>query len=890
MIIDLERLGTPKMFITEQVAYIDQHDRGFWTVRFTNSNRVFQYNRCRLLYFDRPQRINISEKGLYINKKRIKDVREVLMFANVSNRFFRITYSNGYTENLSGEKVYITRTPLNEQGGNRWDYLCKMAAETGLLVENDENILSKQYALVDLKRDNVPLSQFLGDKTTLRMHSRPQLLIYPFGCNESQQKAVERALTHQLSIIQGPPGTGKTQTILNIIANLLLQNKTILVVSNNNSAVDNVAEKLSREGLDFLVAKLGSVENKQSFVDNQTTNYPNITDWIAEQLSIVKKDVRNALSMVEEGFAGQKRLAELKAELAALNIEEQYSDDNNDESISKLDWLKSCTSRQLLNLLLTCQKMMDERQKPNLWFKLKLTFRFGRFAFAFFSQDLNKVVQTLTATYYNVKRNEIEQELSVVTQRLNEIDIKQQTAKLATTSMQVLKNWAAQKTMKGTRSVFTYKDIKPRTEEFLKEYPIILSTTYSAKSCISKDMVFDYVIMDEASQVDIKTGALALSCALNAVIVGDDKQLPNVVGKEERQAIEVINNHYKVDEVYNALSHSFLQSCNEIFQKAPSTLLREHYRCHPKIIDFCNQQFYDNELLAMTSDNNEEGVLKVIKTAKGNHARGHLNQREIDAIVNEVLPSYDQNCSIGIITPYREQAEAINKAIGKDMASTVHKYQGRECDIIILSMVDNIPTAFSDDPNLMNVAISRAKKALCVVTTGNEISQMSNLAKLIDYVQYNNFEVKQSNLHSVLDLLYSQYTAERLEFERHLPSVSNHLSENLVYNTLIESLNSLPSNTLAVVCHYPLHKLLPNLDLLTNEEKAYIQTMMTHVDFLVYCSLTKQPLLAIELDGWHFHRNSNAQQQRDLLKNQILDKYSLPLHRFSTTDVVNKKQ
>ena len=65
----------------------------------------------------------------------------------------------------------------------------------------------------------------------------------------------------------------------------------------------------------------------------------------------------------------------------------------------------------------------------------------------------------------------------------------------------------------------------------------MLSTTYSAKSCISKDMVFDYVIMDEASQVDIKTGALALSCAMNAVIVGDDKQLPNVVSRGRSSGI-----------------------------------------------------------------------------------------------------------------------------------------------------------------------------------------------------------------------------------------------------------------------------------------------------------------------------------------------------------------
>ena len=97
-------------------------------------------------------------------------------------------------------------------------------------------------------------------------------------------------------------------------------------------------------------------------------------------------------------------------------------------------------------------------------------------------------------------------------------------------------------------------------------------------------MVFDYVIMDEASQVDIKTGALALSCAMNAVIVGDDKQIPNVVSLEEALALNAIQTTYNVDDWYNAMTHSFLQSCVEVFTEAPVTLLREHYRCHPKII------------------------------------------------------------------------------------------------------------------------------------------------------------------------------------------------------------------------------------------------------------------------------------------------------------------
>ena len=50
-------------------------------------------------------------------------------------------------------------------------------------------------------------------------------LVYPFGVNESQLQAVEQAFASQISLIEGPPGTGKTQTILNIVANIVLRGK-----------------------------------------------------------------------------------------------------------------------------------------------------------------------------------------------------------------------------------------------------------------------------------------------------------------------------------------------------------------------------------------------------------------------------------------------------------------------------------------------------------------------------------------------------------------------------------------------------------------------------------------------------------------------------------------
>ena len=97
------------------------------------------------------------------------------------------------------------------------------------------------------------------------------------------------------------------------------------------------------------------------------------------------------------------------------------------------------------------------------------------------------------------------------------------------------------------------------------------------------------------------------------------------------------------------------------------------------------------------------------RTAAGNHARGHLNQRQIDVIQQEVLPRLNQQNfqSIGIITPYRDQVAAIRKQLGGAYeVDTVHKFQGREQDAIILTSVDNVITDFVDDPHMLNVAVS----------------------------------------------------------------------------------------------------------------------------------------------------------------------------------------
>lgn len=146
-----------------------------------------------------------------------------------------------------------------------------------------------------------------------------QGLIYPFGLNESQHQAVERAFSAQISVIEGPPGTGKTQTILNIIANILLRGQRVAVVSNNNAAVANVYEKLEKCGLGHLVAKLGNEKNREAFFDDLPAWPPSVAGP-APSL----EEIQGLLTRLKQHLADHNRAAQLQIEMDELVIERRY--------------------------------------------------------------------------------------------------------------------------------------------------------------------------------------------------------------------------------------------------------------------------------------------------------------------------------------------------------------------------------------------------------------------------------------------------------------------------------------------------------------------------------------------------------------------------------------
>jgi len=363
-------------------------------------------------------------------------------------------------------------------------------------------------------------------------------------------------------------------------------------------------------------------------------------------------------------------------------------------------------------------------------------------------------------------------------------------------------------------------------------------------------------------------------------------QLPNVITFQDRLKLDKIVRDLKIPEPYDCTRNSFLESVCRVIPDIPQTLLKEHYRCHPKIIDFCNRKFYGGNLVIMTRDNGEPDVICAVKTVRGNHERDHVNQREIDVIRKEVLPTLSCPAEhIGIIALYNAQVEALRRQIETPVdIATVHKFQGREKDAIVMSIVDNQISDFADDPHLLNVAVSRAKQRFCLVVTGNEPQKNSNINDLLAYIEYSSFTVAESRIRSIFDYLYKQYTEARMAYLATRKRISKYDSENLTYALIEDILHSnADMRHLDVVCHLPLRMLIRDFSLLDEDERRYAGNSLTHLDYLIYNKVGKQPVLAIETDGYAYHRQGSRQKERDAMKDRILRLYNIPCERLSTT-------
>ena len=847
-----------------------------------NNGKRYSYNIKDVAFFKNPNDIDASDKAVLYEGCVKYGVIKVQIF----DSFCRLIYKSGYSELCPTENIKIIESALNDQKCNNcFNYLKEIATALGLTVE-DRNILAGHYEKIDFIQSDSVLASYLKGSRSQFSSTNKKTNIYPFGFNISQKQAVDNALNFDISVIEGPPGTGKTQTILNIIANAVMRGESVAVVSSNNSATKNVFDKLKKYGIEFIAAQLGSMDNKEKFLCEQAVQLPDMSEWREEPNSTLMPRLSVEL---DEKLKLKNELCVLMAEEDALKKEKAHFDDYYKTLSVEFPlpiFAKKITAKKILEFSAEYEHLLTQKIKVGVFKKILLRFSYGLKSTDFFGRECEIISAYCQKLFYERRLKEISSRRLSVEKSLKVYDFDEKMKEYSKLSMQVFRHALYEKYKNHKRQFYNKEDLRRKAESFINDYPVVLSTTYSLISSLSYRTCYDYVIIDEASQVDLVTGALALYCGKKAVIVGDLKQLPNVADKERKAVSDDIFSKYNLHNAYRFSDHSLLSSVTELFSDIPRVLLREHYRCHPEIIGFCNQRFYNNKLIVLTQPKSTRQAMIVYKTPPGNMARKHVNQRQIDVIKNKVIPEEKLNVfdgSVGIVTPYRDQANRLQEEFNGTSvkADTADKFQGQERSVIIFSTVDNEIGDFVSNPNRLNVAVSRAIDQFIVVTDGNDNDKASSIHELIEYIKYNNHEIIESKINSVFDYLYKVNEEARKAILSKYGRVSEYDSENLVYILIKDILKDERFSKLSIAMHTPLRYLLRDLSILNSREKQFASNHLAHVDFLISSRVTHRPVLVIEVDGFAYH-NSDIQKERDLLKDGILQKYDIPLLRLST--------
>jgi DNA replication ATP-dependent helicase Dna2 len=271
----------------------------------------------------------------------------------------------------------------------------------------------------------------------------------------------------------------------------------------------------------------------------------------------------------------------------------------------------------------------------------------------------------------------------------------------------------------------------------LSEAEVVAATTAACGSRALKAQSFDVAVVDEAGQLTEPGTFLATTRADRFVLVGDHQQLPPVVRAE------------------NDLQESLFE---RLIESAPdaAVLLDRQYRMSQRIQYFPSEAFYDGKLRPATADiagqrlGDLEGVDPdalserlsdgVCFVDSDGHAAGNTNPVEADrvaSIVGSFLEAGVDEADIGVIAPFRAQVAEISRRLSDVTVDTVDRFQGSSKEVIVVSFVatGELSSPIFEDHRRVNVALTRAKKALVLVGDREALGSAPFYGRLLEWTE-----------------------------------------------------------------------------------------------------------------------------------------------------------
>ncbi|MCO8274893.1 AAA domain-containing protein [Actinoplanes sp. TRM 88003] len=545
--------------------------------------------------------------------------------------------------------------------------------------------------------------------------------------NETQERIIRAAMSRRLTVAQGPPGTGKSQLVTALLATATAAGQSVLIGSTNNRAVNEVVERVTAMLGPGLVLRTGNKEYRQQepqYLTDVTQAWPApVPDSHGplQELRLTGQridDLRDALDH-------RRRLERDLADLAA--VRDLALADTDD---SRLAQLVDHTDRALTSRWF------------GWWYRRRL-----RSSGVFDREAITTLGErAVVEQCWRERLRELRSRPGTAEEVWNQLRVLQESTRPEQSKLllraQVTARVVGNATLLRNRSD---EMAKPDGRswyympEILAALPGWATTAMSARRLRPRAGLFDLVIIDEAAQCSVADILPMLYRAKRALIIGDPRQLAPVIELSEADD--------RGEQARNGLGYEWLasrrltyrnHSAYEAFATAAGSaiLLDEHYRCHPEIIESPNRVVYQNRLTVLTDPARlavraEPAVHWV--DVPGRFTRGATgsgrNIDEVRAVVAEVqrLRADHPEISIGVVTPLAEHQRTLDDAlkragIGGDLlCATIHKFQGSEKDIMVVSPVgaqgvsDRTRGWLVNQTNLWNVAITRAKSQLVIV-------------------------------------------------------------------------------------------------------------------------------------------------------------------------------
>lgn len=294
------------------------------------------------------------------------------------------------------------------------------------------------------------------------------------------------------------------------------------------------------------------------------------------------------------------------------------------------------------------------------------------------------------------------------------------------------------------------KELKRHFPLIMRAFPLWSVSNLSARSALPLvPGLFDLVIIDEASQCDIPSILPLLARSKRAVLAGDPNQLKHISTLDAVVDQTLLEQHGLTEAqvqrfTYRTNSAFDLAHDNASVPDSARVRLDLHFRSHDLIADYGNEAFYNNTLHVVTVTerlNIPRGMQPGIHwtDVAGKLEPGQTGvwcSDEIEAIRAELsrLAAGGYRGTVGVVTPFRQQMIRIKDALEagdtlppdfmervRFLAATAHGFQGDERDLILFSLCggpdlpDGSKIFLRENPNLFNVAVSRARAVLHVV-------------------------------------------------------------------------------------------------------------------------------------------------------------------------------